>query len=211
MGVDPIGVEGAVTLTWKPNVVVNDDFANAIALGGNSGSVTGWNVGATLEPPDEPGSTTCCLGNSVWYSWTPTANGAAQLTLNSDTSERISVYTGTTLADLQFLTFNTFDADAGKTYWIQIGPFDSSPGTFNLSWNLTLRPPNDDWLTRRPVTGEPVARRDERSRRRSRPVSRPDRKRPRELRLVRVDADPRWPRLYVVQRRFRRLTRRLHG
>src|SRR4051794_22308786 len=61
VGVQPADTSGAFTLTWATNTLANDNFANAIPLGADDGSRTGWNVGATVQPPDEPGTTTCCI------------------------------------------------------------------------------------------------------------------------------------------------------
>ena len=83
VGVDPDGVEGAVTLSWAPNAVENDDFADALTLPGDEGLTTGWNVDATLEPPDEP-VPPGLLGDTVWFSWTPSVSGPAHVALDTD-------------------------------------------------------------------------------------------------------------------------------
>jgi len=53
----------------------NDNFAAAEVLSGTNVSVTGTNVDATLELPDEPNTV---AGQpalaSVWYSWTAPAS-----------------------------------------------------------------------------------------------------------------------------------------
>src|SRR3974390_2438119 len=53
----------AFTVSAQP---VNDNFANATAITGPSGSVSGSNVGATVEP-GEPSLTGNPGGQSVWY------------------------------------------------------------------------------------------------------------------------------------------------
>ena len=42
----------------------------------DDGSRPGWNVGATVQPPAEPGTTSCCIGHTVWYAYTPTSGGS---------------------------------------------------------------------------------------------------------------------------------------
>src|SRR5690349_2416488 len=48
---------------------VNDSFASPTVINGSSGSVSGSNVGATLEP-NEPSLAGNPGGQSVWYVWT---------------------------------------------------------------------------------------------------------------------------------------------
>lgn len=51
----------------------NDNWANAIAIGGTSGEITGTNVGATDEDgSNEPANN----GATVWWAWTCPQNGA---------------------------------------------------------------------------------------------------------------------------------------
>jgi Fibronectin type III domain len=52
----------------------NDNFAHAQVITGTSGSVSGTNVGATLEP-GEQNIQDNAGGASVWYKWTVPANG----------------------------------------------------------------------------------------------------------------------------------------
>src|SRR6185295_9990067 len=59
----------------------NDDFSHATVLTGSPASVVGdATLGATDEPnePQSAGST-----GSVWYRWTPPADGLANLTVDS--------------------------------------------------------------------------------------------------------------------------------
>ena len=83
-------------------MILNDDFANAQVLTGNSGSVTGNNDGATSEP-GEPihlqGSS--ANSNSVWYKWTPSQNGTATVDANTAFYTVVAVYSGTSLSNLQ--------------------------------------------------------------------------------------------------------------
>ena len=53
---------------------VNDNFTNAISIGGFIGSVNGTTTGATAEP-GEPRPFTV-IGRSAWYSWVAPADGS---------------------------------------------------------------------------------------------------------------------------------------
>jgi len=53
----------------------NDNFANAFAISGASGSTNGSNVGASAEA-GEPNLFGVAVGESVWYAWTAPADGA---------------------------------------------------------------------------------------------------------------------------------------
>ena len=55
----------------------NDNFANAQLISGTSGSVTGTNVGATVEPGEQTIQDTRG-GASVWYKWTVPVTGSYQ-------------------------------------------------------------------------------------------------------------------------------------
>ncbi len=165
VGTDPLAAAGPITLNWAANVVANNDFLDAIPLIGNEDSITGWNVGADLERPDEPGSGSCCLDHSVWYKWTPTATGVADFTLERDFSGSLSVWTGAALASLEFVANDSggspthvhFVVQGGTTYYTQIGTQDSSPGTFALSWLYTPPPENDNLADALDVAGGQIS------------------------------------------------------
>jgi hypothetical protein len=137
----------------------NDDFGNATALSGNSGSLSGTNVAATVEA-DEP-----LWGNAfwptVWYKWTPSVAGQAFMWFTPDTlfDTILTVYTGTGtgFGDLQCVAQNddgelgyswrsmvNFPAVADTTYYIQVASWGTAGGAFVLDWNLdtlsTTRP-----------------------------------------------------------------------
>ncbi|MGH3768547.1 MAG: fibronectin type III domain-containing protein [Pseudonocardiaceae bacterium] len=76
----PSSPSNAVTPTAPP-APANDDIAHAQAISGDSGTVTGSNVGATLEP-GEPHSEGNTGGASIWYVWTP-ATGGGSATFNT--------------------------------------------------------------------------------------------------------------------------------
>src|SRR3989442_14031331 len=82
-----VGVPGSVTplmgnltLNWFPQTSPsNDNFAQAQALSGDSGTVAGTNVGATKEN-GEPNHAGDRGGRWVWYSWTTSFNGSVVFT-----------------------------------------------------------------------------------------------------------------------------------
>ena len=145
---------------------VNDDFANAIELTGDSGTLSGnTTVGATFQT----GEPQCCYDtttNTVWFKWICTTSGNFTLSTtgstNSDPSEWdavVGVYTGTTLDDLALdpdLAMNpqdtgldetvTFPATSGTTYYFQLGGDSGGPPgqdavNIVLTWSLVVPPP----------------------------------------------------------------------
>src|SRR5262249_25506111 len=76
-----INQTGSFTLRWALTPA-NDEFANAKAIGGASGSINGSNVYAGNQA-NEPATCVDCQGTwdgprkTVWYAWTAPASGAA--------------------------------------------------------------------------------------------------------------------------------------
>ena len=153
----------------------NDNFANAIPLGGASGSESGNNVEATAqvgEPSNhetELGQTSD-LGNpsaSVWYEWTAPASGLVGFDTEdpgTDYDSVLGVYTGS-LGSLQEVEFNddyggsgrtsrvVFDATAGQTYKLGVGGFSNLSGAFTLTWGAAARPANDGFASATLIAG----------------------------------------------------------
>src|SRR5262249_32816682 len=136
------------TVTWSEAASpANDDFANAQVVtktDGSPGTITGDLRQASIEA-NEPnvGSTYV----SVWYSWTPTVNGDAAITITAP--DGVALYTGSSLGSLTQLDgpgpgFG-FRAVKGTTYMIQaIAPASNETG-FNLSMGLQPAPANDNF------------------------------------------------------------------
>lgn len=136
----------------------NDDFANAQAITEDSGTVAGTNVEATAEP-NEPDHAGYPAQASVWYRWTPSADGIASFdTCTASFDTRLAVYTGNALADLFEIASNddsedcgsgsaqsslSFVARVGTTYQIAVDGFASSTGTFTLAWARAPLPPTN--------------------------------------------------------------------
>ena len=142
----------------------NDNFATRIALLGTNVTTTGSNLGATLEPGELDPS--FLGGRSVWWSWTAPADGAVTITTaGSSFDTLLAVYTGDTLSNLTFVTFNdretntsivTFNVVAGTVYQISV---DGAIGTAgNIVLHLTLGPTeappaNDRFANRALIAG----------------------------------------------------------
>lgn len=143
---DPTALDGAVSLVIPP---ANDDIADAIALTGTSGTVTGTNVGATPEDNEPPSScTTQDLGNAVWWSYTPSGfSGDLSVSLEgSDYDTVLTIYT----ADLTELGCNDDISDTnlqsrldgipvhnGETVLIRVGGFSGDAGAITLTYAVT--------------------------------------------------------------------------
>ncbi|MGH3440624.1 MAG: calcium-binding protein, partial [Nitriliruptorales bacterium] len=138
------GKVGGFFLTWH-SAPPNDNFADRIALAGASGSrPADDSSGATLEPGED------FLGQaSVWYSWTPPADGTYKLsTVGSSFDTVLAVFTGTSIESLELVIANDDDpdrgccsswvplvnADAATTYLIQVAALSEDGGPLKLSW-----------------------------------------------------------------------------
>lgn len=135
----------------------NDDFADAVVVSGEEGSVDGTNDGASVEAL-EPGS----VSGSVWYRWTaPTTGPAAFKTCGTPFDTAIVVYTGSALGSLTFVTYNDddcglasiarFEATAGTTYNVAVGGCCGESGDFSLAWDRS--PPRPSPITYPSVAG----------------------------------------------------------
>jgi hypothetical protein len=97
----------------------NDHFANAIPFGTVPFFDQQDLTAATLEP-GEPAACGSLPPHSTWYAFTPSVSGS----YGSFGASNLSVYTGTSLADLANIACSEwpglyFYAEAGKTYYIQ--------------------------------------------------------------------------------------------
>jgi PKD repeat protein len=121
----------------------NDDFANATAVASVPFSDTVDASGATIEP-GEP--TPFCgagqLAGTIWYAFTPSLSGS--YSASSGSFAQVSAYTGNQLGSLSqvgcvALGQLTFHADAGTTYYFQVGGLSSQRGV--LGFSLDVAPP----------------------------------------------------------------------
>src|SRR5437899_11952042 len=89
-----------------PGKPPNDLFANAIPLGGSSGTVSGFTTNATKEF-NEPNHAGNAGGKSVWWSFTPSADGGISLTTSNSTFDTLlGLYTGTSVSELTTIASN---------------------------------------------------------------------------------------------------------
>lgn len=138
------GKIGGFFLMWRL-APPNDNFADAVALAGASGTRTGDNSsGGTLEPGEQ------AFGQaSVWYSWTPPVDGTYKLsTIGSSFDTVVAVFTGTSVESLELVFVNDDDpdrgccsswvpllnADSGTTYLLRITALEEDGGPLRLSW-----------------------------------------------------------------------------
>lgn len=146
---------------------INDNFADAILLGGDSGSVTVDNSEATSEVGES--SISLMNGKTVWYKYIPTVDGlatfdtfdttdvywtgmrlsrgatlAGQVELSiSNRRERSSPSPGTGYAALSYYVFG------GRTYYIQLDNGDAGPtgGEIVFTWELKPTTAPAPWNT----------------------------------------------------------------
>jgi subtilisin family serine protease len=124
-----------------------DLFADATALSGSNGTITGTTVSATGESgePDHAGASTPL--NSVWCKWAAPASGAVSFdTTGSLFDTTLAAYTGATVASLTPVAADDnlsganirsrirFTAVQGATYYIAIDGMGAASGRYLLNW-----------------------------------------------------------------------------
>ena len=147
----------------------NDDFAGAQTLLADAGGLLATNVGADREmgEPDHGN----LGGASVWYRWTPVADGVMGIVATGLGEMLIGVYVGDAPGRLVSLESNSgtpaavaFLATGGTEYHIAVDGFDGLVGPFSLTWGplpeareLEAREHEADWPS--PMVGGSSARR----------------------------------------------------
>lgn len=128
----------------------NDNFADAIVLQMNSGTLNGSNVSATREQ-FEPNHVGLTGDKSVWYFWTSPLNGQITIdTIGSNFDTTLAVYTGPVVGQLSNVAQNDditagtnkasrvqFNITAGTTYRIVVDGWNGEYGNITLNWNAT--------------------------------------------------------------------------
>lgn len=164
------------TLTWTyaGSGPPNDNFENAAAIQGISGSTSGTTVGATRqcgedmlmwESSGEGGS------SSVWYRWTAPESGTIMFnTVGSNYDTMLGVYTGDDLMALTTVAKNDdfsgwrlyypsrviFTAVAGTEYRIRVDGYDNKQGSVVLNWGTRVTISNRS--TREPIMNDASSR-----------------------------------------------------
>ena len=131
----------------------NDNFADAVALAGNSGSTTGSNDNGTLETGEV--EVAGHGGASVWYTWTPTTSGTATVTMaDSDFDTVLGIFTGSAVNALTLVAENDDEDNAneiytskvvthvtaGTTYRVAADGYDGDTGSIHLAWSVVADP-----------------------------------------------------------------------
>jgi hypothetical protein len=126
----------------------NDDFADAVALAGAAGTVSGTTVGSSSEPGERcpPREDFGCHA-SVWYTWQTPATTTTLVSFDTCVvayDSILAVFTGNSLATLAVVAEDdgacglgervSFSAIPGTTYSIRVGGFGFSEGTFQLRY-----------------------------------------------------------------------------
>ncbi|MCE2460409.1 MAG: hypothetical protein J4F38_06470 [Pseudomonadales bacterium] len=133
----------------------NDDLANAIALMGESGSVTGSNKFAT----NKPGERTGALGDSsLWWTFEPAESGWTRFVVAGSEGIKLAIYRTGADGNLELLHTSrslapgeaamNFEAEAGVRYVIRLGSYiydrngfgGRERGPFELSWSPASPP-----------------------------------------------------------------------
>lgn len=124
----------------------NDNFADAKPIASLPFSDTKDLSAATTEPA-EPSPPGCFFtSNTVWYSFTPATTQSVTATINEFGAE-VAAYTGSSLSSLSqvgctpyYFQPLTFRAQAGTTYWLQLGAWCCGVGQVSLSLNVAPNP-----------------------------------------------------------------------
>lgn len=141
------GKSGRFTLSWR-EAPPNDNFDEAVPLAGASGSRTGDTARDATAEHGEP--LISSSGRSVWYSWTPPADGTYKVATTNITFDTVlAIYEGSSLETLERIRVNDDDpdrgcctswvplvnADATTTYMIKVEPLSGRGGAFGLEWS----------------------------------------------------------------------------
>ena len=130
-----------LTLNWlfgeRPP---NDNFADATTLTGASGTVSGHNLGATIEPGEVYGT----LASTIWYRWTAPEDGDWEFQIEDAQLVHVLVFSGDTIDDLRLVSGIAPPGDPvsvattqDEVYYIMIASPDSLSGGWkfdDLTW-----------------------------------------------------------------------------
>ncbi|MCI0539042.1 MAG: immunoglobulin domain-containing protein [Verrucomicrobiales bacterium] len=138
----------------------NDNFADRLELNGTSATATANSLGATKEV-GEPDDFFNTGSKSLWWTWTAPAAGAAVIsTAGSTFRALIGVYRGTTLSNLEQVTYGfgglssaVFGVERGHTYQIAVDSERGAYGDIRLSVTFVPQPANDNFAERITLTG----------------------------------------------------------
>ena len=141
-----------VIMQWGPTPE-NDDFANAAALAGMSGSVFGSNEFATNEPNEHTGS----LGDSsLWWTFAPEESGWVRFEVDGPRGSKLAIYRVGADGEMEMVSVSrnlgvaaaTLRVEAGESYVIRLGSYiydadsygSGGRGAFELAWGPSDAP-----------------------------------------------------------------------
>ncbi len=151
-----LGTPGATTVTIEgpndqPLAPANDNFANAVSLSGNSGTVVSNTSSATVEA-GEPAHAGVGPFKSIWYTFTPLSNGTFTVNTHGSAFDTVlALYTGSAVGSLTPIAWNDGDGwpnnnsgltgialTGGIPCRIALAGYDSSEsGATVLNWEFT--------------------------------------------------------------------------
>ncbi len=146
-----VSAAATIEVTYVLVNPVNDLFANAIPLSGDSGSVSATTTNATKEY-NEPYHAGNAGGKSVWWSFLPSADGSLSLTTSNSTFDTLlGLYTGEKVSELTTLASNddaypgalggfsalTHALRANQTYYVAVDGFDGASGDAYIGYSFT--------------------------------------------------------------------------
>lgn len=145
-------------LQWNTGArPANDDFAQAIEIQGETGSMSGTNLGATIEPGEQFGT----LASSVWWRWTAPKDGIWSFGVEDASNLILLVFEGNRVNNLRLVSSvpsvgdsSHFQATEGKEYFIVVASLDAYQGGSqfeSLTWSETdISLPEGDLLKHTP-------------------------------------------------------------
>ncbi len=134
----------------------NDQLSLAISLSGNTGSMSGTNVGATAENGEAHESPYASPPyQTVWWTWTAPENGITVFdTFESDFDTTLGIYTGNAITNLTPVAGNDnasgstlqsqvdVPVQAGQTYRIVVDGTGNTTGQITLHWQWQAANPS---------------------------------------------------------------------
>lgn len=142
---------------------LNDHFDSASEVTTSPFIVSGFNVNASLESNEGPHDTEAS-GKSLWWKWTPDADGFTEISSGgSDFKTVLVVYTGDSLESIQLVAKDRdlspsnngaqvgFEATAGVVYRIAIDGLQGESGNVSLSLGQSVI--NDDFANALDIAG----------------------------------------------------------
>ena len=150
----------AMDLRWSPGGrPVNDDFADAVTLDGESGSVEGSSLGATLQAGESFGAAAA----TTWFRWTAPSDGTWLFVVPYP--KQVLAFEGDSVSTLRLVSqrpaANAFlVARGGREYRIAVAESggQASPSPYQLSWaHETARTGNDRFVDAQPIENGSLA------------------------------------------------------